>query len=62
MEGEIWPVTVHDEIWYGYVEWITLAQYSFQWLTLWALVNTVMNFRVPQMLKKFFTSQENISF
>jgi len=35
------------------VEWIYLAQDRVQW---WSLVNTVMNFRVPQEAENFLTT------
>jgi hypothetical protein len=35
------------------VDWILLAQCKDQW---WAVVNTVMNLRVPQKVENFLTS------
>jgi hypothetical protein len=40
------------EIGWSGMDWIDLAQDRDQWR---ALVNTVMNFRVPQIVGKFFT-------
>jgi hypothetical protein len=41
------------EIGWGCVDWIDLAQYRNQWK---ALVNTVMNLRVPEYVRKFSSS------
>jgi len=43
----------------GGKEWIELAQ---NWDRLWALVNAVMNLRVPQNVGNLLTSRELVSF
>jgi len=45
-------------VWEG-VDWMHLAQNRDQWQ---ALVNTVMNFRVPQKAENFLTRSVTISF
>ena len=42
-----------QEVGYGSLNWIELAQDRDRW---WALVNEVMNLRVPQNTRNFLTS------
>jgi hypothetical protein len=43
----------HQKLVFGVMDWIELAQDSDSW---WALVNAVMDLRVPQNAGKFLTS------
>jgi hypothetical protein len=45
--------------WDGGMDWIDLAQGRGRW---WAVVNTVMNFRVPKNAASFLTSWGPVSF
>jgi hypothetical protein len=41
------------EIGHGVIDWIHLAENRYRW---WALMNTVMNLRVPENVGKFLSS------
>jgi hypothetical protein len=47
------------EIRWGGMDWIDMAQDRDQWR---ALENTIMNFRVPQNVGKFFSSCTSVGF
>ena len=48
-----------QEVGCGSIDWIELAQYRERWQ---ALVNAVMNLRVPRNVGNFLTSSEPVSF
>jgi hypothetical protein len=50
---------VHQEVGWGAIEWIDLAQERDTWQ---ALVNAVMDLRVPLSAENFLTSRRLVSF
>jgi len=60
--SRIWKVNIRiylTETGWEIVDWMHLAQDRYQW---WALVNTVMNLRVPWKARNFLTSAVTMGF